>query len=79
MNADHIRDGAERIHRDRRVMAVLPPVSFEPDVPARAFDERCAASLACAEPSGPGHRHAYECVAAVLADEPTVAARSAGG
>lgn len=62
----------------RRAQAVLPPLPREPGDPVRAFDERHAASLACAEPGGSGHPTAADCIPAILAAERTLVGRRGG-
>ena len=76
--AETARVRARRHHTGRRAKVVIPPVPLEPveelaEVPMLAFDEVRAASLACAEPGGSGHRNAYECMAAIVAAERTAA------
>ncbi|RSM68482.1 hypothetical protein DMB66_13420 [Actinoplanes sp. ATCC 53533] len=76
--AGAVRARRRRHRPNRRARAVLPPCTLEPDVPARAFDELRAASLACAEPGGSGHRAAYEDISAVFATESIVSVRFTG-
>jgi len=73
--AGAVRARRRRHRTERRARAVLPPCTLELDVPARTFDELRAASLACAEPGGSGHRAAYEEITVVFATEPIVSVR----
>jgi hypothetical protein len=68
--------------RSRAARAGSRPFPFESaadpaGVPVPAFDEQSAASLACLDPGRSGHRDAYECIAAIFAEQ-TTAVRPAG-
>lgn len=67
--------------RSRVARAGSRPFPFESaadpaGVPVPAFDEQSAASLACVDPGRSGHRDAYECIAAIFAEQTTAVRHS---